>query len=379
MSKMDIFNLEETLKEYKTENNEADLNEIVDQFKGNQFENVLAKTDEYRKKHEPDEVLKKVLLLLDATCYAQMDDNEKAAEIINSLYQGSHDQSIDDLILFGNIAFMCDLKLSRRIMSDAVKQMEEEESYDQVEAARAYLVLGEAEENLEKFKRAIKYYKQGLAHFQQAEGPYEEMVLFLNFKLGALHSQINELDEAINYLEQTIEMADESNQEVKINSLVSMAKMYGNKDQYEKAINYLHEAIPMLEDSSLSGKFVHAEACTEMAYNYFAQSKPDEAVPYYEKAIDIHLNNPNFSYRELGMIYMQYAYCLENQEQSDKVAAGKNYEKAIEQLEQTEDYELLENALGDTIAFFESTGNQKKKRFYENKFVKLTNEKARMQ
>lgn len=371
---MDIFNLEEHIKDYINEANKEDIHVIVDEFKHGHFANVLSKTKVFREKYETNKRLAEILSLLDATCFSQLGEGKQGASIIGDIYQNTNENSIDDLILYGNLAFMCDYKLSRKIMSDAVKQIENERVFDQMKAVRAYLLLGEAEENLQKFVRAIKYYERGLTYLQKEKEKGDQMIVFLHFKLGALHSRINETDEAIAYLEKTLELANDTNVEIKINSLVSIAKMYGSKNEYEKAITYLNEAIPMLEGSALANKLVHAEAYTEMAYNYFTQSQPDEAVPYYEKAIAIHQKLPNYSARELGMIYMQYAFCLEHKEQPDKLLAGRAYEKAIEQLEITNDQELLENALADIILFFERTSNIKKKRFYENKFVKLTNE-----
>ncbi|MFD1850651.1 tetratricopeptide repeat protein [Oceanobacillus bengalensis] len=376
MTTMDIFNVEQNIKEYVNDANKEDLKVIVIEFKRGHFLNVLSKTKIFREKHEPDQGLARILSFLDATCYSQTGEGKQAAEIIGNMYQASDEKSIDDLILYGNLAFMCDYKLARKIMSDVVKQIDNEEAFEPVKAAHAYLVLGEAEENLEKYVRAIKYYKRGLTYLQTDEEKDDQLVLFLHFKLGALHSLVSETDEAIHHLHKTLELADERNIEIKINSLVSIAKMYGSKDEYEKAFAYLREAIPLLETSTLAGKLVHAEAYTEMAYNYFDQSMLDEAVPYYEKAIAIHLKLPNYSKRELGMIYMQFAYCMEHKEHPEKLLAARYYEEAIGQLEKTNDQELLESALADIIAFFESIGNNKKKRFYENKFVKMTNEKA---
>ncbi|MCM3569275.1 lipopolysaccharide assembly protein LapB [Neobacillus mesonae] len=376
MSTMDIFNLDESLKEYINETNKEDLDVIIDEFKQSRFQNVLSKTKVFREKHETNKRLARILSLLDAACHSQIDEEKQAADIIRNMYQDSNENSIDDIILYGSLAFMCDYKLARKIMSDAVKRIQNEEAFDQMKAARAYLVLGETEENLKKFVRAIKYYKQGLTYIQKEINTDNQMVLYLHFKLGALHSLINETDEAIAYLQKTLELADDANTEIKINSLVSMAKMVGSKNEYEKAIAYLKEAIPMFDGSSLANKFVHAEAYTELAYNYFVQSQYDEAVPYYENAITLHLKIPNYSARELGMIYMQYAYCVDHKEDPDKLLAGRNYEKAFEQLEKSNDQELLKDALADIIVFFDSTGNKKKKHFYESKFVKLTNEKA---
>ncbi|WP_226037461.1 tetratricopeptide repeat protein [Aquibacillus saliphilus] len=378
MSTMDIFNAKENISEFINERNKDDLEVIVEEFKRGHFPNVLSKTKVFRAKHETNKNLLRILSLLDATCHSQIGEGKRAADIIMNMYQDSHEKSVDDLILYGNLAFMCDYKLARRIMSVAVKQLENEDALDQMKAARAYLVLGEAEENLENFVRAIKYYKRGLIYFQKEKERDRQMILFLHFKLGALLSLNNDTREAIDYLQKTIELAtEESNIEIKINSLVSIAKIYGSKNEYVKAITYLNEVIPMLEGSTLANKLAHAEAYTEMAYNYFDQSLHDQAVPYYQKAIAIHLKLPNYSVRELGMIYMQYAYCLEHKEHPNKLLAGKNYEKALVQLEKTNDQELLENAFAAIIAFFESTDNQKKKHFYENKFVELTNKLAR--
>ena len=374
MSTTDIFNLEESIKEYLNEDNKTELDGIVDAFKRNTFLNVLSKIKGFRENHKINKELARILSLIEAACYSQTGEGKLAAVMIRNMYEESENQSIDDLILYGNLAFMCDYKLVRKIMSDAVSQIESQEPVDKTKAAFTYLVLGEAEEHLEKYVRAIKYYKRGLNYMQEEQD--NQNVLFLHFKLGALHSIINETDEAIVHLQKTLELANETNLEIKMNCLVSIAKIYGRKNEYEQAYSYLKEAISMIESSSLVSKRVHAEAYTEMAYNYFEQTQFDEAVPYYEKAIAIYPKILNYSAREFGMIYMQYAYSMEHKEQSDKLLAAIHYEKAIEQLEKTNDQELLAGALGDTILFFENIGNKKKKRFYENKFVKLTNEKA---
>jgi tetratricopeptide (TPR) repeat protein len=374
---MDIFNSAENMKEFLTDENKEDLVAIIEDFQRGDFSDVLSKTKQFREKHDVNEDLARSLLLFDATCYSQIGESKNAADAVMRLYQDSNDKSIDDLILYGSIAYMCDYKLARRILSDAVNQIENEKPFDEMKAARTYLLLGQTEDKLEKFVRAIKYYSRSLTSYERAKEQDKQTILFLHFKLGELHSMIREEDVAINYLEKTIELAGvEDNQEVKINCLVSIAKMYGNKEEYEKAFACLEEAIPMLEGSTLANKRVHAEAYTEMAYNYFAQSQYDKAVSNYDKAIALHQNLPNYSARELGMIYMQYAYCLDQKEQPDKLQAGLIYEKAIEELEKTNDHQLLEDALADTIEFFDRAKNKNKKRFYENKFVKVTNEKA---
>ena len=231
MTVMDIFNLDDNIKEFINETNKGDLNGIADAFKQSDFSNVLLKTKEFREEHETNEGLARILSILDATCHSQIGEAKQAADIILNLYQDSNDKTIDDLILYGDLAFMCDLKLARKIMSEAVNQIENTGHFDPIKTAHVYLILGEAEENLEKFVRAIKYYKRGLTFIQGEKNQDRQMVLFLHFKLGALHSMINQTDEAIDYLEKTIELTEESDREIKINSLVSIARMYGSIEE----------------------------------------------------------------------------------------------------------------------------------------------------
>ncbi|MFC4556886.1 tetratricopeptide repeat protein [Virgibacillus kekensis] len=201
------------------------------------------------------------------------------------------------------------------------------------------------------------------------------MILYINFKIGMLYSMKNNTDESVAYHSRVIEMAGNDNPELKIKSLVSIAKTYGSKNQNEEAFPYLQESLELLDGSTLENTTAHAEALTEMAFYYFDQSKLDEAVPFYEQAIKTHKKLPYTSHRQLGMIYMQYAYCLEHMENENKnlQKAGQNYENAIDSLEKMKDRQLLENALGDVIAFFDHTNNDNKKRYFEERFVKMAN------
>ncbi|WP_176555787.1 tetratricopeptide repeat protein [Virgibacillus ndiopensis] len=371
MSNMDIFNLNEQLEKVSNDTNKEDVTLLLEEFKRGHYPNVLSKSALFREKYNDSKDFIQVLLLIEAISHAEIGEYRAAAEIIQKLYSETNTEESSKLVMLGELAFMSDYKLARRIMSNAVKQMEEEQESDRIRLARGYLVLGEIEEKLEKFVRAIKYYKVGLTYFQEDDQRDKYMILYLHFKIGMLYSTKNDQTQAIDYLEKTIELADE-NPEMKINSYVSLAKIYGSKDDNETAFPYLKEALAMLEVSTLTKTLIHAETLTEMAFYYFDQSKLDEAIPYYTKAITIYNQLKETSARKLGMIYMQYAYSLEHKEKSDKQRASKNYENAIVLLEKTNDRELLENALADVISFFDATNNAKKKRHYENKFVKMT-------
>ncbi|WP_188454607.1 tetratricopeptide repeat protein [Virgibacillus oceani] len=371
MENMDIFNFNEQVEKVSDEANKHDLAMLLEEFKRGHYPNVLSKSAQFRDKYNDNKELIKVLLLMEAISHAEIEEYKASAEIIQQLYGETDPIKTSELVMLGELAFMCDYKLARRIMSTAVKQMEAVNESDRIKLARGYLVLGEIEEKLEKLVRAIKYYKQGLTYFQNDDKRDKYMILYLHFKIGMLYTEKNAKAEAVEYLEKAIDLAGDY-PEMKINSYVSLAKLYGSNNDNEKAFPYLEQALKLLNDSTLTNTLIHAETLTEMAFYYFDQSKLDSAIPYYKKAITIYNQLKVTSRRKLGMIYMQYAYCLEHKEKADKHLAGKNYENAIEQLEKTNDPELLENALADVISFFDAGNNTKKKRQYENKFVKMT-------
>lgn len=370
---MEIFNLKQQLESVTNHSNQDELLVLEREFQRKHYPNVLSKSKQLREKNEKDKDLCKVLLLLESVCHAEINEFRQSTEIILDLYQKERHASIDDLFLLGELAFMSDYKLSRRIMSSVIKKMEAEDDTDLLKMARGYLVLGEAEENLEKHLRAIKYYEKGLMFYQEQDPENKQMPLFLHFKIGMLKSTVNQAEEAISHLKKSILYADNDPQ-LKINSLVSIAKIYSSQDKVEEAFPYLKEALSVLDDSpDIESIVVRAEANTEMAYYYFNKEMYKEAIPYYKESIPLQHERPDQSPSTLGMLYMQYAYCLELQGESEKGRTIVNYEKAISQLERTGNHELLESALMSVIEFFDKINHNRKKKTYENKLMNLVN------
>ncbi|MDQ0158253.1 tetratricopeptide repeat protein [Alkalibacillus salilacus] len=373
MSTLQDVNLVRDLEHELTEANQDDLNKVIVAYKHNLFDETLQAIQSFRYNYEMNERLHYTLTLIEGTCLAQTGDTNEASDALKALYDQQQDLSIDNLFLLSNIAYMNDYKLTRRIMSNTIKLLEAEEEVDHDKAAHGYLLLGEVEEQLEAYVRATRYNEKALAYLGEMDNPDRETVLFLHYKLGALHSRQNDIEEAINHLNTTLELAGDEYLDIKANSLVSIARMYSAQESYQEAINYLLQALPLLDRSSLANQYVHAEAYTELAYDYFALSQLTEAVLYYPKAIELHKQINGYSKREVGMIHMQYAYCLEKKDEPELAQAGIQYENAISELEESTDDSLLENALVDVINFFDRRGNQRKKSYYEKKAVRLTN------
>lgn len=373
---MDLFDIDAQLEPLITETNKEDLEDIKDEFKKANFRSLLTKIEPLQEKYEENTELVTVLSLIHAISYSQVGDQKQGAAIIQGLYEELEQPTIDDLMLYSHLAYLNDYKLSRRIMSDAVKRFDGEENVDRNKKSQAYLLLAEAEEKLQKFGRAIKYYTIALEQLDPDHEEEYDLVLYQMIKLGNLHSIKKQNDDAIYYFKQVVELANEEFIQYKIDSLISLGKIALTKSEYEDAVSYLDEAITLLEKSSIQDKSIFIEAYVEMAYTYFIQSKWGEAVPFYEKAMKKLRQLVTYPKRDYGMVLMQYAYSLENKDHPDQKAAGKTYEQAIDVLEEVNEPQLLESALGDTIKFFDKTNQQKKKQHYEEKFVQLTNERS---
>jgi len=373
METINVLDLNKLLETHLTDENKEDLTEIFQEFKREHYPNVLSKTKLAANQYPDDENLNEFLDILNVISHTEIGELKASKEIIERLFRNADKNKEINLVQLAELAFMSDYRLSRRIMTEAIKRLENDAKPDSLTLARAYLVLGEAEENLQKFKRAIKYFQKGLKYYQTTNQASEDnhLPIYLNFKIGMLNSTLHETEEAISYFKRTNELAVNQHADIKAFSLIGLAKTYATNDMADRAYPHLIEALEIIEGSSLTDSLTHAEAITELALYYFTKSKLKEAIPYYEQAINTYMKQPRYSARMLGMIYMQYAYCLNHEEEANKVQAGQTYEHAIELLEKANDPELLENALADVIAFFDQTKNDKKKRVFEEKLVKI--------
>ncbi len=368
MDEIKGLNINDVLDELKKHADNEDVKHIIESFEGEAYEGVILYIESAKKFYQNNENVTYGLLLLELLSNMQLNKKEEAERNIETLYSETQDHDRERLLIIGELASDVNLKLARKILSQLVKLLEEETQKSPLITGKAYLLLAEVEENLQKLPRAIKYYQQGLAIFSDMEGT-EGFLSIVNYKMGNLYSSIGNKDDAIESFKKALELTEHD--EGKIPILVSLGKILGSMEKEEEAFTYLSEALELIEKSTLNNNIIHAEALTEVAYYYFDSGKIDQAIPYYEKALAIYEKEKMVPNRKRGMIHMQYAYCLEHKEQPNIPQAGMQYENGLRYLEQAGDRELYENALMDVISFFTTTNNKKKKRIYENKFLKL--------
>lgn len=368
MDEIKGLNIIEVLYELKKNADHDDVKHIVKSFEGEEYADVILYIESAKKSYQNNENVTYGLLLLELLSNMQLNNKEAAERNIEILYSKTRDHNVERLLIIGELASDVNLKMARKILSQLVKLLEEEAQKSSQIIGKAYLLLAEVEENLQKLPRAIKYYQQGLAIFSELEGS-KGFLSIVNYKMGNLYSSIGNKDDAIESFKKALELTELD--EGKIPILVSLGKILGSMEKEEEAFTYLSEALELIEKSTLNNNIIHAEALTEIAYYYFDSGKVDQAISYYERALAIYEKEKVVPNRKRGMIHMQYAYCLEHKEQPNISQAGMQYENGLRYLEQAGDRELYENALMDVISFFTTTNNKKKKRIYENKFLKL--------
>lgn len=377
MSNKDVLDLEKELQALINDTNEKDLHVLIEELQENHYPNVISKAEEFRAKYHDNTDLVTTLWKVSAISHTEIREYRQAQEIISDLYYGDTSNTVEELVTLGQLAFMCDYKLARRIMSDVIKKAESEYDISGDVISGVYLILGETEENLQKPKRALKYYKKGLDSLDTQREDENYIRVFLAFKIGMIHTTLEEEESALNYLKRSLEYADGTIPQLKINSLVGIGQIYGSLDQGEEGYPYLQEALQMLPESDLKNSPVHMEALLEVGYYHYRQGDYEKGVVNYEEAIQMYTTSQQTEPRKLGMMYMQYGYCLAHLEIPNNPLASTFYEKAITELEKEDDLELLHSALTDVIDFFDQIGNKGKKQYYETKMLQLA-EKANM-
>ena len=266
MADLRILDLDEKLEQLWDDNNKEKLQVIMEEFKRRHYPNVLSKMEQVKEVSPDHPQLHRLLMIIAAVCHAQMNELKTATILINQLYEQPDAHDSDELLILGELAYMTDFKLARRILSEAIRRLDEEQYTGAEQYARGYIALAGAEEQLQKYIRSIKYYKQALAYHEKQDTDDIQMRVHLLFKIGSLSVEVGKLEEAVEYLNQSIELAGEELLDVKINGLVQTAKVYGSLQKSELVHTYLKEALGRIGESTLEGTRTHAEALVEMGY-----------------------------------------------------------------------------------------------------------------
>src|SRR5699024_2893209 len=161
METMNILDLNELIEAVTTDENKETLAEIIQEFKREHYPNVLSKTKVAVNQFANDKNLKNLMDIIDAISHAEIGEYKASKEIIDRLYYELNSKETSKLIQLAELAFMSHYRLYRRIMTDDINVIDKDKTPDVFMFTRYYLVLGEAEEKLQKYNQAMKYYQKG--------------------------------------------------------------------------------------------------------------------------------------------------------------------------------------------------------------------------
>ncbi len=307
--------------------------------------------------------------------FIQMESYQQARDLYQERLKkhreaGNHLLTGKTLLKMGEIDFYLNLRQARKTTGEALSVLEHAVGEKNIEISRAHLLLGELEENMGKFPRAVKHYKYALEQLEHFYEPEHFMVVFAYAKIGTLAMKANDLEEAKTYLEKGLPLS-QAFPKVRLQFLYALGKLYSGEELYEKADSFYEDFLQQLQTDDRKQSKAYADTLQALAFNALKQNDTEKAGLDYQKALDIYQQLKTRTFAEEGLCRIRLAYCVGQQDEQDVARAAANYEKGFRLLERTRDPALMEEALAGIIDFFTRHPDSKKRRKYEDKFVKL--------
>ena len=299
-----------------------------------------------------------------------------------SLYENILNKKIDAedkfgealiLLRIGEIDYYKDLKQARSNIMKALNIFQELGEQAQKYILKAYLMLGEIDENIANYPRAINYYKKACQVIEKQDRHNQAMIVFIYSKIGMISIKMNELDKAKLYLEKGLPIS-ESFANIRMQFLYGLGKIYSLEKKYEQAFQMYTKFLQGLEQTGHKVSKSYADTLQALAFNFLQQKQFETALNYYEQARIIYNQLMSTSCREeKGLTYMRIGYCYENLVRPDLKKAEQFYEQGFEILSKVKSVELLEEGLAALIDFYRRYKKRNKQKIYEDKLVKLQN------
>ncbi|MFD1848501.1 tetratricopeptide repeat protein [Oceanobacillus bengalensis] len=347
-----------SLKEENVESGIKQLDQALDYFK--------------RAVPETHPVIQTTIQIL-SDAHIQVESYDHAIELYEHMrhihnYENDKVSESKTLLKLGEIYFYIDLKEARKTLTRAIKLMAEIYEGNHLDIANAILMLAEIDENMGNFPRAINYYKQALDQLTSFYHEEHFMIVYVYSKIGTISIKLFKLRQAKEYLEKGLALSA-NYPKIRLQFLYALGKIYSDKKEYDKAFTVFSQFLEMLEKDGRTKSIAYGNTLQAIAFNYLQQDHVEEAFAYYEQALGIYEKLSN-CIEEKGLTCIRLAYCYENILKKDTKKAENYYEKGFKLLEKTRNQDLLDEALAGIIDFFIRNHNPKKRKIYENKFVK---------
>jgi len=278
-----------------------------------------------------------------------------------------------ELLKIGEINFYIDLKEARKVITKAIKELASLPEEVPLDLSKAVLMLAEIDENMGNYPRAINYYKQALEQLTKIYEKDHFMIVYIYSKIGTISIRTFKVNQAKEYLEKGLTLSHPF-PKIRMQFLYALGKIYSDEKNYDKAEAVFTAFLEKLEQEDRRNSMAYGNTLQAIAFNYIEQEQVEKAFELYEEALVIYEKIPNCT-EEKGLTLIRLGYCYENRKEPHQKKAEQCYEKGFKQIEKTPNHELLEEALAGIIDFYSRNNQPKKRKIYEDKFVKLTNQK----
>jgi len=148
--------------------------------------------------------------------------------------------------------------------------------------------IGQVYYELGQYEMALDYYQQALVAVRDMENPASEAII-LN-RIGALHAEQGQYVQALDFFQQALSIQRELGaRSYEGSALVSIGAVYVEEGQYLQALGYLEQALAIFRDTGDLDNKLGTLITIGLMYER-AQETPDQAIDYYQQAVDVHEN-----------------------------------------------------------------------------------------
>ncbi|WP_033827067.1 tetratricopeptide repeat protein [Bacillus andreraoultii] len=275
------------------------------------------------------------------------------------------------LIKIGEVYYYTDLKQARSAIMKALKIFEESNDVSHEDKIKALMMLGEIDENMANYPRAVNYYKKALEHLLFTKQNPHPILVFTYARIGMLLIKLDKLVAAKDYLEEGLELSDRF-PNIRMQFLYGLGKIYSHERQFNDALKMYQQFLRGLESTGHKQSKSYGDTLQAIAFNYLEQQNFEHAHLYYLSALQTYDKLTSTSCREeKGLTYMRLGYCCEHIEEKDMQQAEDYYEKGFRILKKVKDFGIVEEALAAMIEFYSRTNQRKKRYTYEDMLVKI--------
>lgn len=155
---------------------------------------------------------------------------------------------------------------------------------------KAFLAFGTAYVSKMDYDKAIEYYKIAIGFLEKSNDTLGKISLLNN--MGTICFQQNKLIEALGYYHQSLDLSRITNNGINyVSTSFNIGLIYFQLEMFDKSLKQHKEIIKYIEDNNIQSKHIEAPCYHTIAAIYQQKKEFDEAISYYNKSLQIAIEN----------------------------------------------------------------------------------------